>query len=384
MSKVFKMIFVVQVQILLIAIFVVTFFLSVVFRFFLVLYAQGFVKKGSLEVKLLKRIYWLQWFVLVIIGQIPFAIEPIVTGDFPRGNIGRYRAELCLGFVTSDNENINESLFLQPQFEMLIMAFYMVRFFHRVKKYISGKCPGGKISSIGKYQRNVIELNTTYIIALILHCFTFLIKFLRQLTQNLDQSNAFLVNFIFLDSFIYLLSCCIFLYVRRQDIPDRKDATNNVEFYVTNVQVLQPRRPDDFFSFSNQAKPVTSERSLNMKKDRVESNSSKMIFIQQLKPKNCDGFWIRRKLEHPRVTIYNSKANQTKRIDAFSKGPRALEMPPIVSDHLSSFDFALEKNPKEVIDHPSKIQCMEEQLDFKVVPGKKSLHRFSYFSKISH
>ena len=373
-----------QVQILLIAIFVVTFFLNVVFRFFLVLYAQGFVKKGSLEVKLLKHIYWLQWFVLVIIGQIPFAIEPIVTGDFPRGNIGRYRAELCLGFVTSDNENINESLFLQPQFEMLIMAFYMVRFFHRVKKYISGKCPGGKISSIGKYQRNVIELNTTYIIALILHCFTFLIKFLRQLTQNLDQSNAFLVNFIFLDSFIYLLSCCIFLYVRRQDIPDRKDATNNVEFYVTKVQVLQPRRPDDFFSFSNQAKPVTSERSLNMKKERVESNSSKMIFIQQLKPKNCDGFWIRRKLEHPRVTIYNSKANQTKRKDAFSKGPRAFEMPPIVSDHLSSFDFASEKNPKEVIDHPSKIQCMGDQLDFKVVPGKKSLHRFSYFSKISH
>ena len=373
-----------QVQILLIAIFVVTFFLNVVFRFFLVLYAQGFVKKGTLEVKLLKRIYWLQWFVLVIIGQIPFAIEPIVTGDFPRGNIGQYRAELCLGFVTSDNENINESLFLQPQFEMLIMAFYMVRFFHRVKKYISGQCPGGKISSIGKYQRNVIELNTTYIIALILHCFTFLIKFLRQLTQNLDQSNAFLVNFIFLDSFIYLLSCCIFLYVRRQDIPDRKDATDNVEFYVTKVQVLQPRRPDDFFSFSNQAKPVTSERSLNMKKERVESNSSKMIFIQQLKPKNCDGFWIRRKLEHPRVTIYNSKANQAKRKDAFSKVPRAFEMPPIVSDHLSSFDFALEKNPKEVIDHPSKIQCMEEQLDFKVVPGKKSLHRFSYFSKISH
>ena len=45
-----------QVHNLLIAFLDVTSFLSIAFRFFLVLYAESFVKKGTLEVKLLKQI----------------------------------------------------------------------------------------------------------------------------------------------------------------------------------------------------------------------------------------------------------------------------------------------------------------------------------------
>ena len=70
-------------------------------------------------------------------------------------------------------------------------------------------------------------------------------------------------------------------------------------------------------------------------------------------------------------------ANQVKRKDP----SKDLEMPPIVSDYLSSFDFALQNNPTEVFEYPAKVlrvnvKGREEQL--------KSLHRFAYFSKISH
>ena len=112
-----------QVDMLVIAILVVTFFLSVAFRFFLVLYAEGFIKKGTLDVKLLKQIYWLVWVVLVTIGLIPFAIAPIVVGNFPRD---KYRSQLCLAVPVAEDEKESSNLFLQPQFAMALMAFYML------------------------------------------------------------------------------------------------------------------------------------------------------------------------------------------------------------------------------------------------------------------
>ena len=83
-----------------------------------------------------------------------------------------------------------------------------------------------------------------------------------------------------------------------------------------------------------------------------------------------------------RATDGDFNANQVKRKDPSRKVSKDLEMPPIVSsDYLSSFDFALQNNPTEVFEYPAKVlrvnvKGREEQL--------KSLHRFAYFSKISH
>ena len=397
---------------LLIAILVVTFFLSVAFRFFLVLYAEGFIKKGSLDVKLLKQIFWLVWVVLVTIGLIPFAIAPIVVGDFPRD---KYRSQLCLAVPTSEDEKGSSHSFLQPQFSMGLMAFYMVRFVHQVKTYAYGQCPRGKMSSIGKYQRNVIDLNATFIIALVLHCFTFVIKFLRQPTKNLDNSDAFFVNFIVFDGFIYLLSCCVILHARGQEIPDRKDAAVDVEFYVTKPRVLQPRRPDHLWSqCSNQTNfpknnletPEGPDR-LKYPKERANQVGSKMSkpalkkpdnFLAsfqdfKLRPKSCDRFWIRRRIvenkTHPIVTIYNSKAGLKIRArdDSFKTDQAKLkkkdsEIPPI--DFICSED-----NPNAIIEYPSKVLLVQVQSSeansekFKRTSGKdsKQRHRFSYLSK---
>ena len=84
-----------QVHHLLTAILLVTFFLNVVFRFFLVLYSEGFLEKGSLNLKLFKQLYWLSWVALVLLGLIPFAITPIMLGNFPTQD--SYRKQVCLG-----------------------------------------------------------------------------------------------------------------------------------------------------------------------------------------------------------------------------------------------------------------------------------------------
>ena len=88
-----------------------------------------------------------------------------------------------------------------------------------------------------------------------------------------------------------------------------------------------------------------------------------------------------------RATDGGFNANQVKRKDPSRKVSKDLEMPPIVSDYLSSFDFALQNNPTEVFEYPAKVlrvnvKGREEQV--KCGADTESLHRFAYFSKISH
>ena len=364
----------------------VSFFLSVAFRYFLVLYAEGFVKKGNVDVKLLKQIYWLVWVVLVTIGLVPFLITPIVLDDFPRD---KFRGQLCMGvFVPEDeNESQPDHLFLQPHISMALMVFYMVRFNNRVKKYIHDNCPRQRMSCIGKYKRNVIGLKTTYTTALALHCFTFAIKFFRQPTKYLSVSNAFLVNYIVLDSFIYLFAFCVFLYARRQDIPDREDAKSQVDFYLSKNRPLQPRRPNNNSDSKNNNHCCYNIAAMKYQEKRKRSVETRVLRTKEprsedyLTPDLCqnlklmqngpDGLWIWRKAVdnkvHATVTIYkskqcpqrvNAKSNNLQTAQAktkvFSPEPRKyVEMPPIVNDYISYNDFALEANSAATIRCPT-------------------------------
>ena len=407
---------------ILFAILDVSFFLSVVFRYFLVLYAEGFVKKGTLDVKLLKQIYWLVWVVLVTIGLVPFLITPIVLDDFPRD---KFRGQLCLGvFVPEDeNESQPDHLFLQPHISMALMVFYMVRFNNRVKKYIHGNCPRQRVSCIGKYKRNVIGLKTTYTTALALHCFTFAIKFFRQPTKYLSASNAFLVNYIVLDSFIYLFAFCVFLYARRQDIPDREDAKSQVDFYLSKNRPLQPRRPNNNLDSKNNNHCFYNIAAMNYQEKRKSSLETHVLRTKEprsddyLTPDLCqnlkllqygpDGLWIWRKAVdnkvHPTVTIYsskqcplhvNSKSNNLQTAQAktkvFSPEPRKyVEMPPIVNDNLSYNGFALQANSAASIICPTDFLLHSSSENSSgMVTGKVSgqcvttlSRRFSYLKK---
>ena len=72
------------------------------------------------------------------------------------------------------------------------------------------------------------------------------ILFFRLVAKNLDTSVAFFVNLI-CESFVYLLSLAIFIFVRRTDLPTRKEAARCVEFNIAKkVKALEPRRPGDF------------------------------------------------------------------------------------------------------------------------------------------
>ena len=215
-----------------------TLFLGIVFRFTLVLSAERFVKKGNLNH--LQQLFWLAWVIFLVNGLVPFI--PFLSGTFPWST---RRGQLCLGDLAfGENKNITKiSQHCFFCFKMVILAFYGVRYFHKVKKYLHGQCPRQKMSSIGKYQRNIIGLSTTCLIFVLLHCFALAILFFRLFAKNMDVSIAFCVNLI-CESFLYLVYLAIFIFVRRGDLPTRKEA-RCVEFNIAK-KALEPRRPGDF------------------------------------------------------------------------------------------------------------------------------------------
>ena len=389
-----------QVHHLLIAILLVTFFLNILFRFFLVLYAEGFLKQGSLNLKLFKQLHWLLWVALVTFGLIPFAITPIMLGNFPTQD--SYRKQLCLGVLVHEKNEKDANPF-GTKITMVIMVFYILRFVHKVKSFVHGQCPGGKMCSIGKFQRNVISLRVTSFIALILHCFFFVLPFIRELTQNMDKSKAFFVNFVVFDGFIYLLAVCVFIFARNHDMPTRKDAAKNVNFYVSKVEVLQPRRPEYCNVPSQMSKRPDKSEIQEETTILVEAHFSKRAVTQpdqstfsrdSLKPKTCDRFWIRRVVSnnkiHPIVTIYNSSAkvepkfqeyaietNQAKRKGYLRKES---EMAQDISDIQPYIDSALTENPNAIISFPSEVPGIHVPSDDNS-EKMKAVHRFSYLTK---
>ena len=259
--------------------------------------------------------------------------------------------------------------------------------------------------SIGKFQRNVISLRTTSFVALILDCFFFGLPFIRELTQDLDTSKAFFVNFVVFDGLVYLLAFGVFISARNHDIPTRKDSAKCVNFYVSKVQVLQPRRPvyfnvpcqvdrcslptrPDTFDIQEETTiPVESVMSDLISDQMSDVISDQMLPDQisrdnsvwadeSLQKKASDRFWIRRVVSnnkiHPMVTIYNSsekverRTNQAKR-KSFSR--RESEMPQAISENYPSVD----PNSNATISFHSDIPRVNRSKKVKAV------QRFSYF-----
>lgn len=251
-----------------------TLFLSIVLRVVFILYADRFVKKGRVNLKLLQQLYWPTWVVFVINGLVPFV--PVLSGTFPWNT---YRDQLCLAALTDDE---NKTLSKIPQYlvfglKMVLLIIYAVKISHRVTKYVDGQCPGQKMSSIRKYHRNVMGLWETFFMFLILNCLGFMILGFRLIAKNLDKSNAFLVNLL-CESLMFLFYIAVFIFASRKDVPTRKEVSQHVTFNNSKVKVLQPRRDNDFYFISqcpNQSAGL--KQSLQLCKTLVESGLTKHL-----------------------------------------------------------------------------------------------------------
>ena len=229
----------------------------------MVVHAEGFVKKNGLDLKLFKQLYWLvwhydlpdlvfrlAWLVFVTIALTPSPITPIIKGGFPQNT---YRGQVCLlqEKIEGNQENFKKG-FLE-RFPQIVEIIYTLRFVHKVNKFVDGHCPGRKMSSIGKYRRNILGLQSTFWAALCGASFPILDYFVRFLSQSFSKWEAFYVNFIILDGIVYLFYVSILVVAWLQDIPSLKETPRRIVFYVSKPQKIEPRRLSDAVSINPKA-----------------------------------------------------------------------------------------------------------------------------------
>ena len=201
------------------------------------------------------------------------------------------------------------------------------------------------------------------------------LTFIRELTQDLDESKAFFVNFVVFDGLVYLLAFAVFIFARNHDIPTRKDAAKNVKFDVSKVQdVLQPRRPV-YFNVPSQVDRLSLP--IMMQRGKTARDNS-----DRLKLKTCDRFSIRRVSPNneidPIVTIYDSSVKVEVKLGEYQakkKGyfKKESEMPQTIS---ADSDFT--ENSNATLGFSSEMLQMPRVDTSEKV---KSFQRFSYFTK---
>ena len=187
----------------------------------------------------------LAWAAFVTITITPGHIAPMFDGLFPEKH---FRGKVCMlqdlqaGNEKEDGEIYKKDFFLR--FCIVIQIFYAVKFYIQMTRYINGQCPGGKMSSIGKYRRNILGLQTTFWAGVSGSCFLLLQNLVRFVSVHyLSRWHAFYANFIMLDSLIFLFYVSIFCFVCLKDIPSVSDPPRRIVFYVSRPTVLEPRRP---------------------------------------------------------------------------------------------------------------------------------------------
>ena len=227
----------------------ITFNLNILFRFFLVIYSDGFVERGQLDLKLFRQLYWLAWLTFFSIEFTMFAVTPIIRGDF---HYATSRGRICI-MVTNigDSEEKEDSLkIFIMKFGLVVQLVYTLRFVKRIRKYVLGQCPRNILSSIGRYRRNVLNLRLEFWCSVLGSCFPGLDYTLRKVSMNQTPAFAFFVNFVLLDGLLYLFFVSLFFALSRHDVPSKEVILENYFFYVSHPQQLEPRRSSHIVSSS--------------------------------------------------------------------------------------------------------------------------------------
>ena len=206
------------------------------------LYADGFVKKGQLDLKLFRQLYWLAWSTFVAIELIVFAGTPIFRGNIYQSNS---RGRICALVVNQDDvlddqeDSVKTSY---TKFGLIVQLFYTIRFVRRIRRFVKGQCPRNILSSIGKYRRNVANLYWEFWCSVLWSFFPSIDFTLRKISMAYIPHFAFFVNFVLIDSVLYLFFIVLFLALCQSDIPSKAELPTKRHFYVTVPKRLEPRR----------------------------------------------------------------------------------------------------------------------------------------------
>ena len=121
----------------------------------------------------------------------------------------------------------------------------------RTHRFLKGHCPAKKMSSIGKYRRNMISFNESVTVAVIssLNCSAPILAICESIIhfkneeETLSAMDVFRVESII--DLVFIEGCLVFLTLALslRDMPVYKEAPRQSCFYVYRPRDLEPRRP---------------------------------------------------------------------------------------------------------------------------------------------
>ena len=157
-----------------------------------------------------------------------------------------------------------------------IVITYSLIIFCRIRRFLSFLCPSEKMSCIGKYKRNVIDLKTTTMAILYWTLFPISLKLviLSFKPLSISPEHVILVHTLYNTFGVEIFSLCFSLILNQGELPSRTQPRKTGNFYV--------RRPD----FSPRS---TTPLSLTLPEPEVETQTTKFQYISSLsRKKNMD------------------------------------------------------------------------------------------------
>ena len=243
-------------------------FFAIFFRLFFILFPDyGLVKDGRPDLRLVHQLYWVVLSSFVLVNHSVLPLSFLIKGNFPEGTgPGRVCLMGSAREQTHDNAKLKILQFMSP----LLVTIFNCYACWRVRRFIRGHCPRGRMSCIGVYRRNVITLKETSNLLHIL-CFSSVIdSVIQAVFPNLDLEGKVLfwiwnIKGISFNEGLFL-TLPLFL-----DIPFESEPTKGkVDFYVSAPRFLFPRPP----TLSSYLLPSSS--SLVVELPNEPSTSSKM------------------------------------------------------------------------------------------------------------
>ena len=183
-------------------------------------------------------------------------ITPMIKGDF---HYATSRGRICIMVRNLDDvQNQEDSLQMYiMKFGLVVQLLYTLSFVRRIRKYVLRQCPGKKLSSIGRYPRNVVDLRWEFSCSVLGSCFPGLDYVVRKISMTQTPKFTFFVNFVLLDSVHYLFFIIFFWSVSRQLIPSKTPTQQKCYFYISpRPQYLEPRRSEEMVASLRELKRV--------------------------------------------------------------------------------------------------------------------------------
>ena len=126
--------------------FSITFYFSFKWRTFLILYAEGFVKQGHVNLSLFKVLFWLLWgsILTILLGTVPFPVY--LRGNFPEGlPVGKVCLQKNLGELDKKDKEANTKTTIMGFVGCTVVVLYTYFFFQQGTRFLSKLCPNNKM-----------------------------------------------------------------------------------------------------------------------------------------------------------------------------------------------------------------------------------------------